>query len=87
MNAAESPMEAYVGTRPMTAVPMPIPIRVTMNVTLRPARSPSHPKSSAPTGRMRKPALKMTIVLRNSMAGLEPAKNLAASNAPRLPKI
>ena len=52
MIGAMTPMEAYVGTRPMAAVDRPTPaITVTMMV-LRPLRSASSPKKAAPAGRI-----------------------------------
>jgi hypothetical protein len=69
MKAAATPMEAKVGIRPMAAVARPMPVSVTIKVYLRPTRSPSHPNRKAPSGRIRKPAVKSAIVLSSAATG------------------
>ena len=69
MKAAVKPICAYVGIMPMIAVEMPMPLRVAMNVYLRPTLSPSQPNTNAPSGRIRKPTEKMATVLRKAATG------------------
>ena len=50
------PMVAYVGSRPIAKVAMPIIIRATTSIFLRPTRSPKWPKTTPPSGRATKPS-------------------------------
>src|SRR5256885_7036999 len=49
----------------MSAVARPMPLSVMRKVYLRPTMSPTRPKTNAPNGRMRKPAVKVPTVLRS----------------------
>ena len=80
-------MSWKVGINPMPPVPMPMPLSVMRNVYLRPTRSPSQPKRKAPSGRIRKPAVKRAIVLRSAATGWALSKNFTDRMAARLPKI
>ena len=62
----------------MQNVPRPISVMVMRKVYLRPIRSPSRPKNSAPNGRTTNPAAKASSVKMNAADGLTPAKNCAA---------
>ncbi len=87
MKAAATPIDAKVGIMPMQPVPIPMPVRVTRNVYLRPTRSPSHPNRNAPSGRIRKPAVNSAIVLSSAATGWLFSKNLTDKTAAKLPKI
>jgi len=63
-----------------------MPVRVTRNVYLRPTRSPTRPKTSAPSGRIRKPMVKRAIVLSSAATGCVGSKNLTDRMEARLPK-
>ena len=58
---------------------------VTRKVYLRPTRSPSRPKISAPNGRTAKPAAKASSVKMNAAVGATPEKNLLARITPSVP--
>ena len=62
----------------MKKVPTPISDMVMRKVYLRPIRSPSRPKNSAPNGRTAKPAAKASKVKMKAAVGLTPEKNCAA---------
>ena len=49
------PIVAYVGSRPMIPVEMPISSVVTISVSRRPMRSPMLPNRIPPSGRTAKP--------------------------------
>ncbi len=51
--AAYTPMDAYVGSRPMQMVDTPMVSRAVTRVVLRPTRSPKCPKNADPIGRAR----------------------------------
>ena len=53
---AATPMEAYVGSRPIAIVEMPIISSETTSIFLRPTRSPKCPKTTPPSGRATKPS-------------------------------
>jgi hypothetical protein len=86
-NAAATPIWSNVGIKPITPVPMPIPVSVMRKVYLRPTRSPTHPNRNAPTGRIKKPAVNRAIVLNRAATGCDFSKNLTESTAAKLPKI
>jgi hypothetical protein len=50
---------------------------VTRKVYLRPMRSPSRPKNSAPNGRTAKPAAKLSSVKMKPAVGFTPEKKFA----------
>src|SRR5262249_56329179 len=52
---AAAPTAAWVGSRPIKKVAIPINMRVATSVLLRPMRSPKWPKIMAPTGRAANP--------------------------------
>ncbi len=87
IKAAAMPMESIVGISPIAPVPKPIPLRVTRKVYLRPIRSPIQPKTKAPKGRTRNPAVNNAIVLSRAATGWVLSKNLTARTAAKLPKM
>gem|GEM_PF-1858940 len=78
-------MVVYPGRSPIPAVASTMRTITVASTRRRPARSPSRPNSSAPTGRTRK-AVANTAKLASSRAlGSEPGKKVAAmmvANAP-----
>ena len=56
---AATPIESYVGSRPIAKVDRPMIIIVTTSIGLRPSRSPRWPKRTPPIGRVMKPAAKV----------------------------
>ena len=69
----------------MKNVPMPISVMVTRKVYLRPIRSPSRPKISAPNGRTAKPAAKASSAKMKPTFGGTLEKKYFARNAPSVP--
>ena len=50
------PIVAYVGSRPIANVPIPISSSETTSIFLRPTRSPKWPNTMPPSGRAAKPS-------------------------------
>ena len=71
----------------MRNVAPPININVTMNVYLRPIKSPNRPKNSAPKGRTTNPAANVAKVDKNAAVGLSAGKNLVEITTAKLPKM
>ena len=69
----------------MANVPSPINVMVMRKVYLRPMRSPSRPKNSAPNGRTANPAAKASKVKMKAAEGLTPAKNCTARMGASVP--
>ena len=58
MTPATGPIVSIVGSRPTANVHTPMRVIVTMNVYLRPMRSPIRPNTTAPNGRTTNPTAK-----------------------------
>ena len=70
----------------MKNVPTPISVMVTRKVYLRPTRSPSRPKTSAPNGRTAKPAAKASSVKMKADVRRDAGEELAArESTPSVP--
>jgi hypothetical protein len=80
-------MVSYEGIHPIKKVAPPINKSVTMNVYLRPIKSPNLPKNNAPNGLTTKPAANVANVLKNAAVGLSCGKNLVDITVAKLPKI
>ena len=85
MMGAATPMVAYEGSRPTSAVEAPISTMVMRKVLLRPTRSPRRPKTMAPKGRTKKPAAKASRAKMKPVVSSTPEKNcreMIADSAP-----
>ena len=78
-------MVAKVGRTPTSAVEAPISMMVIRKVRLRPTRSPSRPKTSAPSGRTANPAPKVARLARRVAVSLPGGKNSAPKNVASVP--
>ena len=70
MIGAAMPIVRYPGRNPIAAVEPPMISSVVRNANLRPTRSPSRPKKSAPNGRTAKPTANVASVLRKLAVAL-----------------
>jgi len=77
----------YAGTHQIKNVLLPMMISVSMNVYLRPTRSPNLPKTRAPKGRTIKPAANVASVARKAALGLPGGKNFSEMIVAKLPKM
>ncbi len=75
MIGAATPMVAYDGSNPTSAVEAPMIRIVIRKVCLRPMRSPSRPNTSAPNGRTKNPAAKARSAKMYAVVSFTPAKN------------
>ena len=77
---ARAPACAYVGNTPISVVATVISVITRTSTGRRPTRSPSRPKSAAPTGRKKNASAKDAYVLTRASASLPPSgvKNRAA---------
>ena len=71
----------------MRKVDAPIRLTVTRNAPLRPMRSPTAPKISAPRGRKAKPTANRANAATKAGVGSSPAKNTFEMIGARLPKM
>lgn len=72
---AHHPMVENEGRIPIKAVAMPIIQTVSINMRLRPSRSPKWPKMTPPSGRKRNPTPKVANAASVPIAGLTCGKN------------
>jgi len=72
--AAQPPMAAALGIRPMRNDATPITNIVTISIFLRPIRSPKCPNRMPPSGRARYPAAKVPKENSTEVSGSSPAK-------------
>ena len=71
----------------MRKVAPPIRLTVMRNAPLRPRRSPTTPKISAPSGRKAKPAANSASAAISAGVGSSPAKKTLEMTGARLPKM
>src|ERR687889_2230856 len=71
----------------MRKVAPPIRLTVIRNAPLRPSRSPTTPKISAPSGRNAKPTANNASAAISAGVGSSPAKNTREMTGVRLPKM
>ncbi len=84
-SGAATPMAAYDGTSGSPTTAMPMSQKDSSMAGLRPARSAYRPMTSAPSGRVRKPAPKVASEASRLVPGVSDGKNVrpigAAKNA------
>ena len=86
MIGAATPIVAALGSRPTAIVDAPMSVKVTINVRLRPSRSPRCPKRTAPSGRARNAtanvAMAATVPAAAPRAGKKTFPNTSAAAVP-----
>jgi len=75
------PMVLSEGMRPMPVVASPMPTTVIMSTVLRPARSPTMPQMTPPTGRRKNPTAKVANEESCATTGSSPEKNTTGNTA------
>ncbi|MNI85963.1 hypothetical protein D3C73_1430070 [compost metagenome] len=83
---AHTPICSYVGSKPISTVQMPIMSRLSVNMDLRPMRSPKCPNRIPPTGRASMPLAKAANAAKVPVKGSNCGKNsLLKTNAAAVP--